>query len=177
MFFLKVLSVNIHEYTVRTVLTLLKTFFTHTKEMRAGGRHKQMLSKTHCCGSGSWIRCLFDPRIANPYLWVLTNSYKLANIFFSVPVQKLNNLNFVIFVASKKGRTTNFFSPPLWFCSYWIRNPDSEIRGPGSGFRDPRSGFRDPGSEIRDPEWIKIRIRNTSKRTLIVKNMEPFQVF
>jgi hypothetical protein len=49
--------------------------------------------------------------------------------------------NFVKFVATKKGMTTNFFSP-LSFVAVF-----------GSGIRDPRS-------EIRDPGWVKIRIRD-----------------
>jgi hypothetical protein len=48
-----------------------------------------------------------------------------------------NILNFVIFVATKKGRTTNFFSP-LSFVAVF-------------------------GTEIRDPEWTKIGIRDVHK--------------
>jgi hypothetical protein len=38
--------------------------------------------------------------------------------------------------------TTNFFSPSLFCCCFWIR--------------DPRSGIRDPG-------WVKIRIQDPDK--------------
>jgi hypothetical protein len=44
--------------------------------------------------------------------------------------------NYVKFVATKKGMTTNFFHPFLLLL------------------------FSDPGSEIRDPGWVKIRIRD-----------------
>jgi hypothetical protein len=50
-------------------------------------------------------------------------------------------LNFVKFVATKKGMTTNFFSS-LYFVAVF-----------GSGIRDPGSGMgknQDPGSGIRD---------------------------
>jgi hypothetical protein len=56
--------------------------------------------------------------------------------------------NFVIFVATLKGMTSNFFYPSLLLL---FLDPGSEIRDPGSGIRDPRS-------EIRDPGWVKIRI-------------------
>jgi hypothetical protein len=94
-----------------------------------------------CCGSGSGIRCLSDPgpgsRIQNrffsgsqPYTSLKTD----PNIF----LQHLKNkiiLNFVKFVATKKGLTTNFFPSLLLL-------------------------FLDPGSGIRDPEWVKVRIRD-----------------
>jgi hypothetical protein len=44
-------------------------------------------------------------------------------------------------VATKKGLTTNFFSPLSFVAAF------------GSGILDPRVG-------IRDPEWVKIRIRD-----------------
>jgi single-stranded DNA-specific DHH superfamily exonuclease len=47
----------------------------------------------------------------------------------------------VKFVATKKGLTTNFFSPLSLVAVF------------GSGIRDPRS-------VIRDPEWVNIRIRD-----------------
>ncbi len=46
--------------------------------------------------------------------------------------------NFMKFVATKKGLTTNFFTP-LFCCCFWIR---------------------DPKSKIRDLEWVKIRIQD-----------------
>ncbi len=52
------------------------------------------------------------------------------------------------FVATKKGMTTNFFSP-LSFVAVF----GSGIRDPRSGIRDPGSGMgksQDPGSGIRD---------------------------
>ncbi len=49
-------------------------------------------------------------------------------------------------VATKKGLTTNFFYPSLFFCCFWIR-----------------------GSEIRDPEWVKIRGSAT-----LLQGAEPF---
>jgi hypothetical protein len=44
----------------------------------------------------------------------------------------------VIFMVTKKGRTTNFFSPLSFVAVFG-------------------SGIRDPGSEIRDLGWTKIR--------------------
>ncbi len=52
----------------------------------------------------------------------------------------------MIFVATKKGRTTNIF-PLLFCCCCWIR--------------DLRSGIRDLG-------WIKTRIRDKHPGTLVV---------
>ncbi len=49
--------------------------------------------------------------------------------------------NFVKFVATQKGMTTNFYSPLSFVAVFG-------------------SGIRDPGSEIRDPGWVKIRIRD-----------------
>ncbi len=61
--------------------------------------------------------------------------------------------NFAIFVATKKGRTTKFFSPLSFVAIFGsgIRYPGSEIRDRGSGIRDGQksgSGIRDkhPGS-------------------------------
>jgi hypothetical protein len=69
------------------------------------------------------------------------NSLKIGpNLFLQHFKHKIIK-NFVKFVATKKGMTTNFFSP-LSFVAVF-----------GSGIRDPRSGIRDPG-------WVKIRIRD-----------------
>jgi hypothetical protein len=47
--------------------------------------------------------------------------------------------NFMIFVATKKGRTKIFF-PVLFWCCCWIRDPGSEMdknQDPGSGIKIP----------------------------------------
>jgi hypothetical protein len=65
----------------------------------------------------------------------LYNFFELAK-FFSSTLKNEIICNFVKFVATKKGMTTNFFSP-LSFVAVF-----------GSGFRDPGSGMgknQDPG--------------------------------
>ncbi len=62
--------------------------------------------------------------------------WKLAQIFFLQHFKTKIIYNFVKFVATWKGMTTNFFHPSLLLL-----------------FLDPRSGIRDPG-------WVKIRIRD-----------------
>jgi hypothetical protein len=119
-----------------------------------------------CCGPGSGIRWLFDPgpgsgirnrffsgsrisdpgsRIPTPYFLELSDKFlgkKLYNSLKTGPnffLQHLKNkiiLNFVKFGATKKGLTTNFFSP-LSFVTVF-----------GSGIRNPGSGMgknQDPG--------------------------------
>ena len=51
------------------------------------------------------------------------------------------------FVATKKGLTTNFFTP-LFCCCFWIRDPKSGLRDPGSGM----GKNQDPGSGINIPD-------------------------
>jgi hypothetical protein len=114
------------------------------------------LDPYQCCGSGSGIRCLFDPgpgsgirnrfffqipdlgsRILTPYFLELSDKF-LGKKFYnslktgqSVFHQLLKNkiiFNIVKFVATKKGLTTNFFSP-LSFVAVF----GSGIRAPGSG--------------------------------------------
>ncbi len=119
-----------------------------------------------CCGSGSGIRCLFDPwirdrffpdpgsRIPNPYFWELSynflgkklcNSLKIDPNFFLQHFKTKNNYNFGKFVATKK-RYNIFFFTPLFSCCF--------------GIRDPRSGMvknQDPGSGINIPDpqhWV-----------------------
>jgi hypothetical protein len=75
-----------------------------------------------CCGSG--IRCLLTPgpgsRIPTPYFFELSDTFLAKKFYNSLKtgpnffLQHLKNkviLNFVKFVATKKGLTTNFFSP------------------------------------------------------------------
>ncbi len=64
------------------------------------------------------------------------NSLKICSNFFLQHFIYKIIYNFVIFVATKKGITTNFFLP-LFFVPVF-----------GSGIRDPGSG------------WVKIRIRD-----------------
>ncbi len=113
------------------------------------------LSLEQCCGSGSGIRCLIDPWIRDPeyffsgsrshifesfltIIWVKSSIIlkKLVQIIFFNISNKII-YNFVKFVATKTGMTTNFFFTPLFCCCFF-----------------------DPGSEIRDPGWVKIRIRD-----------------
>ncbi len=119
------------------------------------------------CGSGSGIRCLFDPwirdlgsgigffripdlgsRIPNPYFWELRdnflgkkfyNSLKIGPNFF---LQHFKNkiVQFCEIYDSKKRYDNKFFSPMSFITVF------------GSGIRDPRSGIRDPGSGINIPD-------------------------
>ncbi len=60
----------------------------------------------------------------------------------------------MIFVATKKGRKTNFFI--LFCCCFWIRDPGSEIRD------GKKSGFR-------------IRDKHTGSATLVVEAAGTFR--
>jgi hypothetical protein len=62
-------------------------------------------------------------------------------------------LNFVILEATKKSRTTYFFSPLTFVAvfGYGIRDPGSEIRDPGPGTYGKKSGS-DLGSGINIPD-------------------------
>jgi hypothetical protein len=121
-----------------------------------------------CCGSGSWIRCLFDTwirdlgfgnrtrffpdlgsrsQIPNQYFLELCdnflckkfyNSLKIGPNFFIQHFKNKIISNFVKFEATKKGMTTNFFSY-LSFVAVTVLDPESEIRDPG---------------------WVKIKIRD-----------------
>ena len=96
-------------------------------------------------------------RIPTPYFLELSdkflgknfyNSFKTGPNFF---VQHLKNkiiFNFVKFVATKKGMTTNFFSPLSFFAVFgsWIRDPGS---GMGKN-QDPET------SRIRNTGYIKV---------------------
>jgi hypothetical protein len=75
----------------------------------------------------------------------------MAKIFLFSSLKKLI-FNFVKFVATKKGLTTNFFCTPLFCCCFWIRDQEwVKIR-------------------IRDPEWVKIMIldKHSGSATLFV---------
>jgi hypothetical protein len=120
-----------------------------------------------CCGSGSGIRCLFDPwtgffripdlgsRIPTQYFLELSDKFlgkKFYNSLKSGPnffLQHLKNkiiFNFVKFVAIKKGLSKKNFSPFSFVAVF------------GSGIRVPGSGM----GKNQDPEsGINIRIRNT----------------
>jgi hypothetical protein len=76
------------------------------------------------------------------------NSLKIGPNFFLQHFKTKILYNFVKFVATLKGMTSNFFLP-LSFVAVF-----------GSGIRDLRSEIRDPRSGIRDPGWVKIRIRD-----------------
>ncbi len=103
-----------------------------------------------CCGSGSGIRCLFDPgirnrffpdlgsRIPNPNFWELCDNFlgkkfynflKIGQIFF---LQLKNEIicNSVKFVFTKKMYDKKFFFTPLFCCCFWIRDPGSGINIP-----------------------------------------------
>jgi hypothetical protein len=69
----------------------------------------------------------------------------------------------VKFVATKKGKTTNFFHPSLFVAvfAFWIRNPGwvkIRIRDPGSWIRDPGSGINIP-----DPQHCINGIKKVKK--------------
>jgi hypothetical protein len=89
-------------------------------------------------------------RIPTPYFLELSEKFlgkKFYNSLKTGPDFSLQNLknkiifNFVKFVTTKKGLTTNFFSPLSFVAVFG-------------------SGIRDPGSWIRDSEWVKTRIRH-----------------
>jgi hypothetical protein len=99
---------------------------------------RPLMSFNQCCGSG--IRCLFDPwtliysrsRISNPYFWELSDKFLGKKFYNSLKTGRKNFLqhfknniifNFVKFVATKKGRTTNFVFTPLFCCCFCIRDP------------------------------------------------------
>ncbi len=85
---------------------------------------------------------------------------KTGPVFFLQHFKNKIIYNFVKFVATKKGLTTNFFSPLSFVAVFGsgIRDPGSEIRDPGSGMgknQDPGSGMgenQDPGSGINIPD-------------------------
>jgi hypothetical protein len=113
--------------------------------------------RRQCCGSGSGIRCFFDPwtRIRKRFFLdpgsqihifdsLVTNfsgkkfynSLKTGPNFFLQNFKNKIIFNFLKFVATKKGFTTNFFSPFSLVAVF------------GSGIRGPRSGIWDPGSRM-----------------------------
>ncbi len=111
------------------------------------------LSGYQCCGSGSGIRCHFAPgpgsgiknrffpgsRISDPGSQPHIFSLKTGPNFFLQHLKNKIIFNLVKFVVTKKGLTTNFFSP-LSFVAVF-----------GSGIRDPGSGMgKKSGSGIRD---------------------------
>ncbi len=122
---------------------------------------------TQCWGSGSGIRCLFDPWIRNGFFpdprsripdpkpiflrgygsdkflgKKFCNSLKIGPNFFLQHFKNKIIYNFAKFAATKKGWTNKFFIPL------------SLVAVLGSGIRDPGSGIRNPG-------WLKIRIRDS----------------
>jgi hypothetical protein len=81
-------------------------------------------------------------RIPNPYFRELSdnflgkkfyNSLKIGPNFFLQHFKTKIMYNFVKFVATLKGMTSNFFYPSLLLL---FLDPRSEIRDPGSGIRD-----------------------------------------
>jgi hypothetical protein len=91
---------------------------------------------------GSWIPNPYFRELSDNYLSKkFFNSLKIGQKFFLQHFKNKIIFNFVKFVATIKGMTTNFFHPSLLML-----------------FLDPGSEIRDPGSEIRDPGWVKIRI-------------------
>ncbi len=111
---------------------------SHT-QMALPLRHRHCLTAsicwyTHsqCCGSGSGIRCLFDPWIQDPDLGSQThiskfyNSLKIRPNFFFFGISKII-YNFVKFVATKKVWQQIYFT--TFFCScFGIRDLRTEIR-------------------------------------------------
>ena len=109
---------------------------------------------------GSGIGFFPDPgsrtRILNPYFLELSdkflgkkfyNSFKTCQKIFLQHFKNKIIFNFVKFVATKKGLTTNFFHPSLLLL---FLDPGSEIRDPGSGMgknQDPGSGINIPDSQ------------------------------
>jgi hypothetical protein len=93
---------------------------------------------------GSGIGFFSGYRIPNPYFWELSDNFWGKKFYNSLKIgpnfvfQQFRNkiiFNFVKFVATKKGLTTNFFSP-LSFVAVF-----------GSGIRDPGSGINIPNPQ------------------------------
>ncbi len=106
--------------------------------------------ETQCCGPDPGSGAFLTP--GSPYFWRFSDHFLGKNFNkslkmgpnFSIHYFKNKILfNFVTFVATKKGMTTNFFHPSLLLL-----------------FLDLGSGIRDPGSRIKDPGWVKNRVRD-----------------
>ncbi len=94
-------------------------------------------------------------RIPNTYFWKLSDNSlgkstgtKIlrefgSNFFFYLFTNKIS-FNFVIFVATKRGRTTNFFPPPLFLLPFL-----------DPGIRDWDPGFL---SRILDPAALTVHV-------------------
>jgi hypothetical protein len=109
------------------------------------------------------------------------NSLKIGPNFFLQHFKNKIIFNYVKFMATKKGMTTNFYHPSLLLLfldpGSEIRDLGSGIRDPGSEIRDPRSKIRDPGSEIRDPGWVKIRIRDKHRGSATLSAAQHLSYF
>ncbi len=100
-----------------------------------------------------------------PFFWVKLCIIlsKLAQSFFLHLLKNKKIFNFVIFVATKKGRTTNFFHPSLLLL---FLNPGIGV--PRSGIRDEQKSESGSGINMPDPlhcdkeinETLTIRGRN-----------------
>jgi hypothetical protein len=83
---------------------------------------------------GSGIRCLFEPK---------THIFEsLLTIFWVESLCELAQINviiynFVIFVATKKGRTTNFFSPLSFVAIFGSEIRDGQKLGSGININIP----------------------------------------
>ncbi len=134
---------------------------THSTYYVLVGALSIALGEKQCCGSGSGIRCLFDPmdlgsgigffRIpdlgSNPYFWELIdnclgkkfyNSLKIGpNFFFSTSKLKLFAILWNLWLHKKLWQQF-FFHPSLLLM---FLHPESEIRDPGW----VKLGIRDPG--------------------------------
>ncbi len=112
-----------------------------------------ILGINQCCGSGSGIRCLFDPWIRDPekvfsgsrisdpgsqthifeslvtIFWIKSSIIllKLAQIFF-FSTSKLRNFQFCEICGYMKRYDNKFLFTPLFCCCFWIRDPRSGIR-------------------------------------------------
>ncbi len=86
-----------------------------------------------CCGSGSGIRCLFDPKsvisIPDPQHCIYFFKIKKSNICKTFKLQE-NPPNVHHF------RTWNCFNNFLFVCMFFFQDPDLGSQ-PGSGPRDP----------------------------------------
>ncbi len=97
------------------------TVINHCCHTQVRSNHVQ-LCFSQCCRSGSGIRvrCLFDPRIPNPYFWELSDNFwfkssiillKIGPNFFLQHFENKIIYNFVKFMATKKVWQPIFFHP------------------------------------------------------------------
>jgi hypothetical protein len=99
---------SLENFSINCDLILLEKQFQKLKE-KFPATHRENVCSYQCCGSGSGIRCPFDPWIPNPYFWELSdnflgkkfyNSLKICPSFFLQHFKTIIIFKFVKFVAT-----------------------------------------------------------------------------